>query len=1081
MLRVISHKSAAAARQYYAEGLKREDYYTEKQEVVGKWNGKAAVQLGLTGNVTPEAFGALVENRHPVGGGRLTPNTKSGRIVGYDLNFHAPKSLSVLYAMTQDEGVLRAFRQAVQDTMAELEEGTATRVRTRGQSSDRVTGNLAWAEFVHFTARPVGGIPDPHLHVHCFAFNATFDETEGKWKAAKFRDIKRNAPYSEAAFHARLTSALSAQGYHIERTKNGWELKGMPASVIAKFSRRTAQIERLAAEKGIIDAKEKETLGALTREGKRHGLTFPDLMAAWSVRLTDDEKVSISKVCYDKGQTKVVKVTAVEAVDFAISKLFERQSVVERERILAEAMRYGVGHVTPQAIKAEFERRELVGRKIGDEHLCTSVDVLAEEVALINFVRSGRNSAPSLGIRASVRGNLSDEQELAVAHILTSRDQVIAVRGAAGVGKTTLMKEAVAAIEAKGTKVFAFAPSASASRETMREEGFAGAETVAHLLHNTKLQKQVQGQVIWIDEAGLLGVRDMWRIMQIAGPNTRVILTGDTAQHAPVARGDAFRLLQQHAGLRVAEVTEIRRQQVEDYKAAIASLSKGDLRTGFRRLEKLGALVEIEDDAERYRELARDFVALAKRGGVPLVVSPTHAESAKVTSAIRAELREAKRLGAGRTFLQFHNLQWQEAERGRPENFQEGLVVQYHQNAKGVKRGELFRVVGRDDDGSVKVKSASGVERVLSMRDAAKFQVFEEKELSLAKGDRVRITRNGVSENGRRLNNGNVFTVEKIDKKGRIVLNTGAVLKPDHGHLAYGYCQTSHSSQSKSVKDVLVAQSEASFLASSREQLYVSCSRGKETIRIYTDNIRGLQQAVGNSSTRMSGVELAGFKTKDISSLMSTELNATKWREAVQRQRGSEETRSAVKRLIDQRREHTRGTDNVISWRGYIELKRSLAGPDGKSRSKGHPGGKPKSGTKEKGKSWPKAIQVSTPVRDKMLALSDEKKQGKTAKPQAAKKADGGTRQARFKEVYQGAAKSFGKIADKVKGEKQSATAERKIRMGKTEVKPLQKSNSGAAVKHAVRVKAEDGGRKREQQAKMAKQVQAAPRPAPRK
>src|SRR5450432_1209979 len=103
------------------------------------------------------------------------------------------------------------------------------------------------------------------------------------------------------------------------------------------------------------------------------------------------------------------------------------------------------------------------------------------------------------------------------------------------------MREAVvSAIEAKGFKVFVFAPSADASRGTLLEEGFANAQTIAHLLANTKLQKETQGQVIWVDEAGLLGAHDMLEILRIAGDSTRVILTGDTAQHAPVARGDAF-------------------------------------------------------------------------------------------------------------------------------------------------------------------------------------------------------------------------------------------------------------------------------------------------------------------------------------------------------------------------------------------------------------------------------------------------------------------------------------------------------------------------------------------------------------
>jgi conjugative relaxase-like TrwC/TraI family protein len=1162
MLRVVAHKSAAAARQYYAEGLKREDYYTEKQEVVGNWHGLAAERMGLSGNVTSEAFAALVENRHPVDGGRLTPHTKSDRIVGYDLNFHAPKSLSVLYAMTLDKNVLKAFRQAVQETMTEIEQNTATRVRKRGDSSNRVTGNLAWAEFVHFTARPVGGIPDPHLHVHCFAFNATFDGEEGRWKAAKFRDIKRNAPYSEAAFHSRLAVALAGQGYAIQRTKQGWEIKGMPSSVLAKFSRRTAQIERLAHEKGITDPKEKETLGALTREGKRHGLTFSDLMAAWSVRLTEDEKVTISKVCYDKDQPRGARVTASEAVDYALAKLFEKQSVVERGRILAEAMRYGIGNTTPQAIKSEFERRGLIGRLVGEEHLCTTMEVLAEEVALINFARAGRNSAMPLGGRSKLNLGvmLSDEQRAAVKHILTTRDQVIAIRGGAGVGKTTLMKEAVAAIEARGVKVYAFAPSASASRETMREAGFEGAETVAHLLTNTKLQKQIRGQVIWIDEAGLLGVRDMWRIMEIAGNGTRVILTGDTAQHAPVARGDAFRLLQQHAGLRVAEVTQIRRQELEDYKQAIEALSKGDLRTGFRRLDKLEAFVEIADEAERYRQLAADFLALSKHGDVPLVVSPTHAESAKVTEAIRSAKRDAKSLGAERQFIQYHNLQWEEAARALPENYSPGLVIQYHQNAKGVKRGEILRVLGHDASGAVQVSLENGGTGVLSIKDAPKFQVFEQREIPLGKGDRIRITRNGQTADGRRLNNGNVFTVEKFDKRGRIILNTGAILDKDHGHFAYGYCQTSHSSQSKSVQHVLVAQSEASFVASSREQFYVSCSRGKETIRIYTDNRRGLQEAVGNSSIRMAGVELAELNQKEISS-MSTELGSKQWRDAIQSRRGLDESKSWVQTVARQRQQDPLKKGTGANWRGYIEMRRNLAGPDGKSRAKGHPMSKKKGG-QPRGRTLPKTSLHTTPFREKMLALHEAKKgaeekalaapdkdkalpekptearkveQPAKASPEPSKGAtDSKRQQASLKQqaaveapkvgdkkptpeqqktapqqtnvrknwaanMYQTATTHFNKLADKVKGQgkeqqavktqgqqvaqtqqpKPAQGAERQVKMGNAQVKPLQQNNTAQIAEHAAKQKPVDAGVAAQKQAALQQKIQAQQMPPP--
>lgn len=1069
MLRVVAHKSAAAAREYYAEGLRREDYYSEKQEVAGKWHGKAAAVLGLAGKVTPDAFAVLVENRHPGTGEKLTVRMKADRVVGYDLNFHAPKSLSILHALTGDDEIVKAFREAVAETMGEMEGQVTTRVRVKGAQKSRVTGNFAWAEFVHFTARPVGGIPDPHLHIHCFAFNATFDGEEARWKAANFRDIKQDAPYSEAVFHSRLTEKLVALGYGIERTKQGWEVRGIPRTIIDKFSRRSAQIDRLADEKGITDPKKKDQLGAASREGKRRGLTYPDLLAAWGVRLTPEEKVLISKVRFDKrGNGAAEKITPARALDEACEKMFAKNSVVETKRLVAEALRFGVGQVNPADAWRELGRRQMIVREIEGRTLCTSLNVLAEEVSLINFVRSGRGMcAPFKGRNAAIiNDRLSAEQNAAVRHILTSRDQVIGIRGGAGVGKTTLMREAVDAIQAGGFKVFAFAPSAAASRETLREAGFENAETVAHLLANQKLQKEMRGQVIWVDEAGLLGAGDMLEILRIAGDKTRLILTGDTAQHAPVARGDAFRLIQKYAGLRIVEVTEIRRQIREDYRNAVASLSKGDLRTGFNRLDEMGAIIEIENDAERYRQLAHDFLHLSRKDSVPLVVSPTHAEAAKVTDAIRNAKREAGQLGTARTFVQYHNLQWEEADRRRPENFRAGLIVQFHQNVHGIHRGDIFRVTGFDEKGGVRMVGAKGGEITLPLNEAKRFQVFEEREIRLAAGDRVRITRNGKSSDGRRLNNGDVFTIARFTNGGKMVLNNGAVLERVHGHLAYGYCQTSHSSQSKSVRDVLVAQSADSFLASSREQFYVSVSRAKESIRIYTDNRQELQQAVGNSSTRRAGVELAGLTAREIGGLVSTEMDGRQWRESVRsRENGAAEKH--IKNLLEARKQEGTNKPDGFDFRKYVDMQRALAGPDGKSRSKGSSGTKSKKvEPHQKGRSFLRSTQP--PGHLKPVVAGDKQKGGTPAKSTSVP-----TRSARFAKGLEAAKNHFKKVAGQAK------KAVHNFKQRRT-AKQLPKSNIDQVSKHGVKQRAVDAGAKAKAAAKI-QQKTPTPPPGPRK
>jgi conjugative relaxase-like TrwC/TraI family protein len=129
MLRIIVSASVGQAKKYYSEGLTREGYYSEGQEMAGQWGGLAAEKLGLQGPVTKEAFAALCDNLNPATGKRLTGRTLDNRRVGYDFNFHVPKSVTLAYHWHKDERILTAFRESVQETMRELEQDAAARVR----------------------------------------------------------------------------------------------------------------------------------------------------------------------------------------------------------------------------------------------------------------------------------------------------------------------------------------------------------------------------------------------------------------------------------------------------------------------------------------------------------------------------------------------------------------------------------------------------------------------------------------------------------------------------------------------------------------------------------------------------------------------------------------------------------------------------------------------------------------------------------------------------------------------------------------------------------------------------------------
>jgi ATP-dependent exoDNAse (exonuclease V) alpha subunit len=124
-------------------------------------------------------------------------------------------------------------------------------------------------------------------------------------------------------------------------------------------------------------------------------------------------------------------------------------------------------------------------------------------------------------------------------------------------------------------------------------------------------------------------------------------------------------------------------------------------------------------------------------------------------------------------------------------------------------------------------------------------------------GDKIRITGNGKAENGTALFNGNLYKVAGFDKKDNILLSNGTTLSKDFGNIAHGYVVTSHASQGKTVDKVIISQGTNAAKAASSEQFYVSVSRGKEDISIYTDNKEQLLKNVSRSAARSTATELA--------------------------------------------------------------------------------------------------------------------------------------------------------------------------------------------------------------------------------
>ena len=195
--------------------------------------------------------------------------------------------------------------------------------------------------------------------------------------------------------------------------------------------------------------------------------------------------------------------------------------------------------------------------------------MLDQEQRIIGFARAGKGIfRPLAPGKTDGLDGLSDEQKAAVRHVWDSTDQVMLIRGGAGTGKTTMMTPALAQL---GVPVVLLAPSADASRGQLRKEGFHGGQhgggvprqqghagAGAEAASSGSMRPGCCRSTIWTSCAA-------WRRTLDA----RIVLQGDPAQHKAVQRhGNMLEVLEDYAGLPVAELTKIQRQK-GDYAEAV--------------------------------------------------------------------------------------------------------------------------------------------------------------------------------------------------------------------------------------------------------------------------------------------------------------------------------------------------------------------------------------------------------------------------------------------------------------------------------------------------------------------------------
>ena len=446
MFTAIAHKNPAGAKEYFDQDLSQNDYYSAGEIRPGQWIGVGAERLGLKQNVTREQFHALCENRNPNDGQRLTQRQQAGntRRVFYDFTCSPPKSVSILAVALDDQRLVAAHEAAARVAFRELETCAATRVRKQGGQSDRQTGNLTAAAFTHTTSRSL----DPQLHTHFTVFNATFDEAEKRWKALQVGPMYDAIRYGTAVYRNELARRIQEIGYRIVPAKYGFEIEGVSQELLERFSHRSQERDKVVQEIQRLGRKltNDEISYAVhqSRAEKVKGISTAEVRERQLAQLFPEERQSLQRLCASAHSTRLPRIAGVEhhALNHAIAHVFERKSVVPEHELLDVALSHRLGELQltflQQAVKFS-------PNLVRTERGISTKEILATEQDLIQTVNAACDTVGPLNYGHVPASELSEDQQRAIYHVLRTSDRITGLRGLAGSGKTTALRELVAA------------------------------------------------------------------------------------------------------------------------------------------------------------------------------------------------------------------------------------------------------------------------------------------------------------------------------------------------------------------------------------------------------------------------------------------------------------------------------------------------------------------------------------------------------------------------------------------------------------------------------------------------------------
>ena len=901
--------STAMTVEYFAE----EGYYAKndpRQRRASFWHGAAARALGLPKHVSPRRFESILHGYVPGTDIRLgtARDGEHQHRPGFDLTLSAPKTVSLEALLHGDRRVLGAHDAAVKATLDWLEKDL---LQTRSydpvtKQRPRVAANgLVAAGFRHLTSRD----QDPQLHTHCILANMTRNRA-GEWRSVEPTEIRRNVRLIGAVYRQDLARRLLALGFRIESTMiggvPGFEIAGYGRAFVDAFSSRRREILAWLDEHGLPWSAALTQQAALITRKKKTDKDIDELRAEWKARverlgLSRDRSIAkpglgrkaraTQKAARKAGRPYVRTaeelrpeppgLSAREVVWRAVEHLAERASVVRETDIRALALghapgRHELGDIDA-AVTGLVADGHLVEAQVRGGRSFATREALGLERAIMAHRRKSLGASQPVAEEERVSERLAETmltegQKEAVRTILLSHDGIVAVQGAAGAGKTTMLKEALGLLG--GRRAVLLAPSAAAAR-VLREETGSRARTLQWFLTRhgdlgdaarvARDRREHEGSVLVLDEASMVSTAEMELLLRIAERFriARLVLVGDRRQLRAVSAGEPFRALQE-AGVATAEMEEVLRQRDPALKAAVEHLKEGRAREALQGLEHVHEVPQQELGAEA----ARIWLALdpGERERTA-ILAPTHFIRAEIHRVLRDGLaREGVLHGRELELERYVNRHLTAAQRADLRNHEPGDIVLFHSRVAPlrVEKGDACRVARREGE-LVFLEHPTG--RTLHIRPGDnwvryRFGLYETARIRIRAGDRIRWTMN---DERRGLVNGGEAVVREIGpRRVKFDLRDGRTLSlarsdPQLRHLDHAWSTTVHAAQGMTRDAAIGVLDTGHGALTGQAGLYVEASRARDRFVLVTNDRERLEEVLeANDGSRMTALEAVG-------------------------------------------------------------------------------------------------------------------------------------------------------------------------------------------------------------------------------